>query len=107
MTFMDLFVPMTAAFITASIAVEFLHFLLSLWLSKRAHARAKEYYEEVAEKMGMSSEEFMSQMEDKINGMGGMGMMGGPPGMMSELPMGNIMTTVSGSGQHEGQGQYL
>ena len=102
MNFMDLFVPMTAAFITASIVVEFFHFLLGLWLSKRQQARVKEYYKEVAEKMGIDPEEFMSQMEDQMGGMGGMGMVDGPPGMMGN-PMGNIMTTASGSGEQHGQ----
>ncbi len=103
MNFMDLFVPMTAAFIAASLVVEFLHFLLGLWLSKRQQARVKEYYKEVAEKMGMSPEDFMAQVEDQMGGMGGMGMMDGPPGMMGMPPMGNVMTTTSGSGQEHGQ----
>ncbi len=108
MNFMELFVPMTAAFIAASLVVELLHFLLGLWLSKRQHKRMQDHYKEVAEQMGMSPEEFMSKMEDQMNGMGGMGgMMNGPPGMMG-MPMGNVMTTASGSGDnHEGQGQYL
>jgi hypothetical protein len=106
MGFMDLFVPMTAAFVVASVIIELLHFLMGLWLTKRHHARAKEYYKEVAEKMGMSPEDFMSKMEDQMNGMGGMGMMAGPPGMTG-MPMGNVMTTASGSGHQEGQGQYL
>lgn len=106
MNFMDLFVPMTAAFITASVIVEFLHYLLGLWLTKRHQQRAQEYYNEVAEKMGMTPEEFRSKMEDQMNAMGGMGMMDGPPGMMG-MPMGNVMTTTSGSGEHDGQGQYL
>lgn len=105
MNFMDLFVPMTAAFITASIVVEFFHFLLGLWLSKRQQARVKEYYKEVAEKMGMSPEDLMSQMENQMGGMGGMGMMDGPPGMMG-MPMGNVMTTTSGGGEQQ-HGQYL
>lgn len=92
---------MTAAFITASVVVEFLHFLLGIWLTKKHQKRAQEYYNEVAEKMGMTPEEFKSKMEDQMNAMGGMGMMDGPPGMM-----GNVMTTASGSGEQE-HGQYL
>ncbi len=101
MSFMDLFVPMTAAFITSSIVVEFLHFLLGSWIARRAQARAEEYSKEMAEKLGISPEDFMSQVEGQ---MGGMGMMGGPPGMMGG-PMGNSMTTSSGG--DSSHGQYL
>ena len=106
MGFMELFLPMTCAFVFASLVVEGLHALLGLWLTKRHHQRTQEYYNEVAEKMGMTPEEFRSKMEDQMNAMGGMGMMDGPPGMMG-MPMGNVMTTTSGNGDHEGQGQYL
>jgi hypothetical protein len=108
MNFMDLFVPMTAAFVAASLVVEALHALLGFWLTKRHQARAKEYYKEVAEKMGMTPEDLMSQMENQMSGMGGMGMMeGGPPGMMGG-PMGSVMTTTSGGGDRpNGHGQYL
>ena len=100
MSFMDLFLSMTAAFITASIIVEFLHFLLGMWLSKRQLERTKEHYKEMAEKMGMDPEEFMAQLEEQ---MGGMTMPeGGLPGMMGS-PMGNIMTTTSGTEQEHGQ----
>lgn len=103
MNFMDLFLPMTAAFITASVVVAVLHFLLGRWFSKRQYARAKKHYKEMAEKMGMDPEDFMSQIEDQMNGISGMGMAEGPPGMMGG-PMGNVMTTTSGGGEH---GNYL
>jgi len=90
---------MTAAFIVASIVVEFLHFLLGVWFSKRQMDRTKEHYKKIAEKMGMDPDEFFSQIENQMYG-GGMNM---PEGLM-----GNVMTTTSGGGsEHDGQGQYL
>lgn len=106
MNFMDLFVPMTAAFVAASLIVEALHTLLGIWITKRHQARAQEYYNEVAKQMGISPEEFKSKMENQINYMGGMDPMSGSPGMTG-MPMGDVTTTASGSGEHEGQGQYL
>jgi hypothetical protein len=100
MSFMDLFLPMMTAFIAASIIVEFFHFLLGMWLSKRQAERTKEYYKEMAEKMGMEPEAFMAQLEEQ---MGGMAMPeGGLPSMMGN-PMGNVMTTTSGTEQEHGQ----
>jgi hypothetical protein len=104
MTFMDLYVPMFAAIISAGIVMEVLHFLLGLWLSRRHAAKAKRYYAEMAEKVGMDLDSFMAQLEEQAEGMGGlgmMGMMGGPP------PGAAMMTTASGKGEEKAHGQYL
>lgn len=102
MDFINIFVPIFFGVIAASLVIEVAHFLLELWMSRRQHARVKEYYKEIANKMGISVEELMSQM--------GNGMMGGMPPGMDMMGGGGpepIMTTASGSSQHEGQGQYL
>lgn len=104
MNFIDLFVPMFSAFVAASVVMEILHFLLGLWLSKRASTKAKQYYAEMAKKVGMDPDEFMAQLEEQAAGMGGMNMMdmmgGAPPGAA-------MMTTASGNGEEKGHGQYL
>ncbi|KKN00862.1 hypothetical protein LCGC14_1133600 [marine sediment metagenome] len=106
MSFMDLFVPMFFAFIAASVVMALSHFLLSLWISKRHATKVKNYYKDIAEKMGMSPEDFISQMENQMNNMDGMGMLNGPPGMMGG-PMENVMTTTSGDGEVHEHGNYL
>ncbi|KKM91750.1 hypothetical protein LCGC14_1225450 [marine sediment metagenome] len=106
MNFMDLFVPMFFAFVAASVVMALSHFLLSLWISKRHATKVKNYYKDMAEKMGMSPEDFISQMENQMNNMDGMGMFNGPPGMMGG-PMENVMTTTSGGGEVHEHGNYL
>lgn len=101
MNFMDLFVPITAAFITASVIMEFLHFLLGLCLAKRQRARQEAYYSQMAEKLGVSTEDFMATLEQSMGG----GMGGGMP-MMFDLPAGSELT-ASGTAQREEHGQYL
>jgi hypothetical protein len=103
MNFIDLFVPMFSAFVAASVVMEVLHFLLGLWLSKRQSAKAKEYYAEMAKKVGMEPDEFMAQLEEQAAGMGGMNMMD----MMSGSPGPVMMTTASGSEDDRAHGQYL
>ncbi len=108
MNFMDLFVPIFFAFMAASIVMALSHFLLSLWVSKRHATKVKNYYKDMAEKMGMSPEDFISQMENQMNDMGGMGTVEGPPGMMMGGPMENVMTTTSGGGREvQEHGNYL
>ena len=99
MNFMELFIPMFVAFVAASVVMEILHTSLAYWVNRRQAAKAKEYYKEVAEKMGIDPDDFIAQVEGQ---MGGMGMMDSPPGM-SGMHMGPVMPTTSGGGH----GQYL
>lgn len=101
MTFIDLFLPMFSAFIAASIVMEFLHFLLGLWIAKRQARATKEHFEKMAAQLGVDAETLQAQMES-LQGPGGMGMMD----MMGAGPESLMMTTVSGS-PDEQHGQYL
>jgi hypothetical protein len=101
MNFTDLYFPMVAAFVTASIFMEFLHFLLGLWLAKRQAKQQEAYYAQMAEKLGVNTEDFMKSMENSMaGGMGGMPMMFDIPGDAG------AQLTASGT-EDKGHGQYI
>ena len=100
MGFVEMYLPMTAAFVTASVIIESIHFVLGMWLRKRGEAKMKEYYQTMADTLGVSADVLMSQMGD--------GMMGGMPPMMDFMNTHpGAAPTVSGNEENSVHGQYL
>jgi hypothetical protein len=100
MNFMDLFVPMTAAFVAASIIMEILNFLLHMWVQRRT---LKKMNKAVADLVADGADPQMAEMAimQMMQG-GGPGDFELSPGMGGSMPM---PTTASGNVQ--AHGQYL
>jgi hypothetical protein len=98
MNFMDLFVPMTAAFVAASIIMEILNFILHLWVQRRTLKKMNKAVEDlVADGADPQMAEMMIMQM----------MQGGSPGEFEMPPgMGAGMPTTA-SGNVHGHGQYL
>lgn len=98
MNFIDLFVPMTAAFVTASIIMEVLNFILHLWIQRRTTKRMNDA---VAELVAGGADPQMAEAMIIQMMQGGGAVPGGfemQPGMGPEM-----FTTSSGNVQEHGQ----
>jgi hypothetical protein len=100
MNFMDLFVPMTAAFVAASIIMEVLNFLLHLWVTRRSLKRVNDA---VAELVAGGADPQMAEMMVMQMMQGG----GAPPGGFEMQPGMNPEMFTTASGNVQAHGQYL